>query len=228
MILAVNELFGMTFQGEGPHLGKPCVFLRLAGCNLKCTWCDTPYSWDFKNWDRAAEVKMMEVDEVYDAITSLDDGRRHLVITGGEPMLQQDSLAVLTKRLHAEKWFTEIETAGTITPKTTELVKHWNISPKLEHSGNHRRDSIKENALHTLNLAPSRAFKFVIGKPEELAEVDELVELYGLKPVYIMPVGITEGELLGVTRTIAPHVVDRGYILTTRLHVLAFGNRRGV
>ena len=88
--MQVNEIF-KSIQGEGPNFGKPAIFLRTAQCNLKCTWCDTKYTWDWKNYDFSKEVKEMTIDEVKDAITELEI--KHLVITGGEPLLQQDDLA---------------------------------------------------------------------------------------------------------------------------------------
>jgi 7-carboxy-7-deazaguanine synthase len=130
--LAVSKdgVFGPTFQGEGPSLGRYCYFLRLAGCNQSCSWCDTPYTWAFSDalaarhrdgikYDPREEVRKASVEDI------LDDLKHHmavterpsmLVISGGEPMLQQRRLLPLVLELAQRGWRIEIETAGTIYP----------------------------------------------------------------------------------------------------------------
>ena len=132
--MQVNEIF-KSIQGEGPNFGKPAIFLRTAQCNLKCTWCDTKYTWDWKNYDFQKEVKEMTIDEVKDAILDLEI--KHLVITGGEPLLQQDDLADLLSFLKPD-FYVEVETNCTILPNKmlTDLIDQWNVSPKTKNSGN--------------------------------------------------------------------------------------------
>lgn len=224
--LAVNEIFGPTFQGEGARIGVPTMFLRLAGCNLACVWCDTPYAWDWKRFKVQKESHMIPVRDILIRLRSASV--KSLVISGGEPMLQQKALTGLTRQLHAEGWTTEIETAGTITPDSVELVKHWTVSPKLSTSGNTLEKRYNAEALEKINYAPRRAFKFVVTGLQDFPEIDAMVNELGLQPVYIMPEGITEERIIKVTKVIAPHVIDRGYNLTTRLQVLAYGQRRAV
>src|SRR5437016_1796340 len=117
--LVVSEIFGPTFQGEGPSLGRRCVFLRLGGCNLHCRWCDTPYTWDWTGRNGVAyeprkELQPMDPMAVWESLRSL--GAETLVISGGEPMLQQASLLPLLDRTVNAEWWVEIETAGTIAP----------------------------------------------------------------------------------------------------------------
>ena len=132
--MQINEIF-KSIQGEGPHFGKPAIFLRTAQCNLKCIWCDTKYTWDWENYDFSKEVKEMTIDEIKESI--LEFGINHLVITGGEPLLQQDDLADLLSFLKPD-FYVEIETNCTILPNKmlTDLVDQWNVSPKTENSGN--------------------------------------------------------------------------------------------
>lgn len=226
LALAVNEIFGPTFQGEGPHLGHACVFLRLAGCNLACEWCDTPYSWDWARYSVTDELHRMTIDEVLAVLNNYE--QRMVVITGGEPMLQKKALRELTRQLHADGWYTEIETAGTIAPDSVEMVKHFNVSPKLANSGNPLRHRYNPTALDVLSVAPSRAFKFVVKSEADFKEIDKLVFRHELSPVYIMPEGVSNDVISQRSIDIAPAVISRGYRLTTRLHVAMYGTRRGV
>jgi len=173
--LAMNEIFGPTPQGEGPTQGEPAVFARLAGCNLACGWCDSPYAW---NWlhtksmhpdkhDPAVEIRRMSVAEVVHQIRAR--GRRkakRLVITGGEPLLQQKNLVFLTSRLQALGWRIEVETSGTIMPSEILLatVDQFNCSPKLSNSGsdNPKSKRIIPDVLRFLGTCPKANFKFVI------------------------------------------------------------------
>jgi len=225
-ILAVNELFGVTFQGEGKNVGMPCAFLRLAGCNLACSWCDTRYAWDWSQYDPKVEMRPMTVEDVYQRLSAMSVS--NLVITGGEPMLQQRALALLTKRLHADKWHTEMETAGTIKPITTELVKQFTVSPKLSHSGNDPRKAIRPDALRTFAASNRAVFKFVATSLDDLDEIDSLVRQFSLQPVYVMPEGVNVADLDAHMQEISIASIERGYYLTPRLHIQLFGQRRGV
>ncbi len=224
-ILAVNEIFGVTFQGEGFNIGKPCMFLRLAGCNLACSWCDTRYAWDWQMYNPQDEMVAWSIDKVFNRLK--ESPIKHLVITGGEPMLQQKMLAILTKRLHEAGWYTEIETAGTISPISTELVKHWNISPKLSTSGNDAR-RINSQALETLSLTTSKNLKFVISSLKDFEEIDALVNRYNFKNIIIMPEGVTVESINNGLKNIGYETIKRGYTLSTRLHVEIYGNKRAV
>src|SRR3954471_17481940 len=108
--LLVSEIFGLTIQGEGRSVGVPCAFLRLGGCNLHCTWCDTPYTWVFddrhtvlhgahKRYDPVEELQRLSVEDVINQLRHVQPDEYGLVvISGGEPMLQQDVLADLITR----------------------------------------------------------------------------------------------------------------------------------
>lgn len=114
----------------------PSVFLRLATCNLACRWCDTKYTWDWTNFSYETEVVELEPTTIQQKIQAYDCS--HVVITGGEPMLQQEGLQPLVESLAAEGYTFEVETNGTIAP-TPGMLRHieqWNVSPKLRTSGN--------------------------------------------------------------------------------------------
>ncbi|MFN2464086.1 MAG: 7-carboxy-7-deazaguanine synthase QueE [Candidatus Dormibacteria bacterium] len=231
--LVVSELFGPTFQGEGPAVGRRCSFLRLGGCNLHCSWCDTPYTWDWSgrngtSYDPATELTRMSANSVWDDLTLR--GADMLVITGGEPMLQQDSLLPVLSRAREARWWVEVETAGTIAPTAAvaSLVDRFNVSPKLANSGNPLSVRANRLSLGALRDTGKAIWKFVVEKDADLDEVDGLVADLGLRNVYIMPEGITP-EVIGLrTAELAEAVLGRGWNMTTRLQVLAYGNRRGV
>jgi len=129
------EIF-CSIQGEGVNIGKPAVFLRLGLCNLKCTWCDTKYAWDWETYNPKEQLVEMPLEDVEQEI--LRHNRKYLVVTGGEPMIQQNWLIPLFARLESRGFFIEIETNGTIVPDQhlVNLVDHWSVSPKLQNSGN--------------------------------------------------------------------------------------------
>jgi len=227
MILHVNEIFGVTIQGEGQNIGQPCIFLRLAGCNLACVWCDTPYTWDWKRFDKKIESIPMTIGDVADKLRAFPNNPKHLVISGGEPMLQQSALAELCNILQGEGWYIEIETAGTIAPIAEFAPNLFTVSPKLEHSGNDMSKRHKPDALKALQARP-HAFKFVVSSNSDFAEVDRLVNDVGATNVYVMPLGITEPIVTSRTAELIGGIIERGYKLSTRLHVLIWGNKRGV
>lgn len=236
MNLAVSEIFGPTFQGEGKFAGTRTAFLRLAGCNLHCSWCDTPYTWDWtgrngKRYSVREESKVMHISEVCDSIDRLQC--KHLVITGGEPMLQQDALAQMLRGTKAE-YEVEIETNGTITPKTPLYVQlaHLDVSPKLSNSGMPREMRIKPQVLWDLGLRGKASFKFVCtNEKRDLDEVDEIVyEIYGnarFNNIWIMPEGRDARTILATAQALAPEVLARGYNMTLRMQTLLWGAERG-
>ncbi len=224
--LAVAEVFGPTFQGEGPSMGRRCSFLRLSGCNLRCSWCDTPYTWDWSRYDPAAERRLFAVDAVSDMISAL--GTDMLVVSGGEPLLQQRRLVPLLRRLRMSR--VEVETAGTVVPldELVPVVTQFNVSPKLDNSGNPESRRYRPAALEALQATGRAVWKFVACSPADLDEVDALVQRHRLAPVYVMPEGTSAAAITARMHELAPDVLARGWNLTTRLHVLLYGNRRGV
>ena len=222
------EIF-YSLQGEGPALGTPSVFLRLALCNLVCTWCDTKYTWDWRNHDYRKEVVELTHERVQELVEG--HGCRHMVITGGEPLLQQRALAPLVGSLKDRGFSFEVETNGTILPGP-ELAPHidqWNVSPKLANSGNspHRREVPR--VLHAFSAMPNAYFKFVVVEPGDVEEVEALVGTYGLDRarVLLMPEGRTKRQLQDRSGWLSEVCVEKGFRFTPRLHVLLWGDERG-
>jgi organic radical activating enzyme len=227
--LTVSEVFGPTIQGEGPSCGRLAAFVRLGLCNLDCSWCDTPYTWDWtgKNGepqdrtrlyratpeDLAAEVTAMRVPLV--------------VVTGGEPLVQKAALGRLVDTLHGFHLRVEIETNGSLLCPPEWPVR-LNVSPKLRHSG--VDPSYAATAMTLYRDDPRAVFKFVVDDVLSFPELDDLIDKYAVAPerVWVMPEGRTDGKMTGkrVTR-IAESAITRRYNVSTRLHVLLWGDERG-
>jgi 7-cyano-7-deazaguanosine (preQ0) biosynthesis protein QueE len=225
--LVVAEVFGPTFQGEGPSLGRRAGFVRLGRCNLDCSWCDTPFTWDWSRFDPAEELRHEAVAAVLAQLDAMHPDI--VVVTGGEPLLQQRRLVPLLEGCAARGWPVEIETNGTIVPdeRVVGLVRQWNVSPKLANSGIPLEKRIRPAALAALRATDRAVFKFVVAHPGDLDEVAVLVDAHGLEPVWIMPEGTDPATLLEHSRALVDAVLARGWNLTSRLHVLLWGDERG-
>jgi 7-carboxy-7-deazaguanine synthase len=234
------EIF-YTVQGEGRHLGEPSVFARLSNCNLQCNWCDTPQTWNWIGtnfvhdegikYDREAETVRVEIGDAVDQITGYKC--RRVVITGGEPLLQRKALAPFIDELRARnpnQWV-EIETNGTIPPgELAGRVNQFNVSPKLANSGNSVSRRRKNPALSAFAALPNADFKFVVTGPADVEEINELVGQYGIPPerVYLMAEGRTPEDITTRQQELVEVCKTNNYNLTTRLHVLIWGPKRGV
>ena len=232
--LVVSEVFGPTWQGEGPSLGRVAGFVRLGRCNLDCgrgpraTWtCDTSYTWDWDHHDPALELHRAWPSEV---LTRLDAMQISLlVVTGGEPMLQQRQLPALLEGAKERGWRVELETSGTVAPNLAPgLVDQFNVSPKLAGSGVALDRRYKPTVLRSFLATGAAVFKFVVCEPEELHEIDAMVDECGLDPVWVMPEGTDAATVTARMRALADAVLARRWNLTSRLHVLVWGDRRGV
>lgn len=231
--LVVSEIFGPTFQGEGPSSGRRCLFLRLAGCTLACRWCDTPYTWDWRGangikFSPSREMTPLSVKEISEELHRR--GGDFLVVSGGEPMLQQMRLLPLLRDLSEKGWRIEIETAGVRSPREelAAVVTQFNVSPKLSSSGNSLSRRINPAALRTLQATDKAIWKFVARDSADLLEVADLVSRFDLAPIYIMPLGVTSDAVISVAQALSAEILDRGWNLTLRMHVILYGDRRGV
>ncbi|MFV2013595.1 MULTISPECIES: 7-carboxy-7-deazaguanine synthase QueE [unclassified Micromonospora] len=225
--LLVAEMFA-TVQGEGPSCGQQALFVRLSRCNLSCPSCDTPYTWDWSRFDPAREATRRSTDAVLRWV--LDQPTRLVMVTGGEPLLQQAELVPLLAELAAAGRRVEVETNGTVVPDpaVADLVD-WNVSPKLA-SFSAPRDQLRRTvgeALEAFARTGRARFKFVASGPADLDEIAGLQQRFGLDPVWVMPEGTAADQVLTGLRGLADEVVRRGWNLTSRLHVLAWGDTRG-
>ncbi|MDG6939447.1 MAG: 7-carboxy-7-deazaguanine synthase QueE [Nitrososphaerota archaeon] len=227
--LPVSEIF-VSLQGEGAYAGTPSVFLRTYYCNLTCTWCDSKYTWQGQNSAReGTDYRQMSLDEVLERLT--DSGCRHLVVTGGEPLLHQKQLSSLFPRLEKLGFFIEVETNGTIAPsaETAGPVGCFNVSPKMSNSLVPAAARVHGAALKAFVESGKAYFKFVVCQPGDVAEIEELISAHGLPRdrVILMPEGTDAGTLAARGRWLAEVCRQRGFRLSPRLHILLFGNKRG-
>ena len=228
-VVRIAEIF-YSIQGEGMLAGVPSVFVRTSGCNLRCTWCDTPYtSWQPEGEERALERILEDVRRYRPA---------HVVITGGEPMLTGD-IVTLTRRLRETELHVTIETAGTVyQPVVCNLMS---ISPKLANSTPHRREEGRWAAPHDrLRYQPEvlkklmaespYQLKFVVCAPEDLDEINRVVEETGAgrERVILMPEGTDPETIRDRARWLAGVCKAEKYRYGPRLHIDIYGNQRGV
>ena len=227
--LRIAEIFA-SIQGEGIWAGVPSTFVRVSGCNLRCVWCDTPYA----SW--APEGPILELDEIVDQVAQ--HGIRHVVVTGGEPMLFEP-VVELTQRLRAQGRTITIETAGTVFREVEcDLMS---ISPKLanstppEESGwrqKHDESRLNVEVLSRLITTYNHQLKFV-ANPEQGDDFSEIEALLRLLPpvssdrVLLMPEGIDVATLSRRQRLLIEPCMARGWRLSPRLHVELFGHARG-
>lgn len=228
--MRVAEVFGPTIQGEGPSCGQQATFIRLWGCNLDCSWCDTPYTWDVtgKNgtaYARDDESTVLSVEELVELVPS---SPTLVVVTGGEPLVQATELAWLAAVLIERGHRVEVETNGTRAPLPTIPSLTYNVSPKLAHADTSKpalRDALRDYRDSTV-----ASFKFVACSADDLDEVAGIVERYDLDPstVWIMPEGRQATAIVNGLAALVDGVVARGWNLSPRLHVLCWGDKRGV
>ena len=218
-----------SIQGEGPSVGTPSVFLRLATCNLSCSWCDTKYTWDWQHYEYGREGIELSHEQVERRISSYPCS--HLVITGGEPLLQQQGLLPLVQSLDGRGFSFEVETNGTVAPdpEMELLIDQWNVSPKLSNSGIELRRREVPEALRSFARLQNAYFKFVVVAPVDVEEVRALAQGYGIGKdrVVLMPEGRDADALLERGKWLSQMCVEEGFRFTPRLHILLWGDKRG-
>ncbi len=222
------EVF-VSIQGEGVTAGMPSVFIRLSLCNLRCSWCDTKYTWDWERFDPKDQIISIEAEELLRRVDAT--GMKNVVITGGEPLLQQRALEPLARELEARGRRIEVETNGTILPDpdVAACIAQWNVSPKLGNSGNPKGERGVPAAVVWFARQDHAYFKFVVTSPEDLSEVAGLVDNYGLsrERVLLMPEGTDPATILERGRWLVEECIAHGYRFTTRHHILLWGDVRG-
>jgi 7-carboxy-7-deazaguanine synthase len=233
--LLVSEVFGPTIQGEGPASGRLAHFVRLGLCNLDCSWCDTPYTWDWSGkigppQDRSA-LEHVDPDALAAQMIHHTRPRHVIVVTGGEPLVQMTSLTEFVSALGVHREV-HVETNGTLMPaaQLSAFVKQWVVSPKVTtSSGQAPQRAVHDDVLREF-AALGAAFKFVLSWPSDLDDVDRLVRRIGVpsSQVWLMPEGRDAAAIVERTTWLADLAVKRSYNLSSRLHVLAWGDRRGV
>ncbi len=238
--MRIAELYA-SLQGEGVLAGTPSTFVRSSGCNLRCHWCDTPFtSWKPTGEEWSPERICRSVEEL---------GVPHIVLTGGEPLLPSDAGEVCRLLRSAGRHLT-VETAGTVLPQGfagNDLADLLSISPKLasstppaetpggwnaRHAASRRRDDILVDMLR----CEFWQLKYVVGSPQDLAEVltwlDDLEAVLGpgrlpRGRVFVMPQGTDRGLLEQTAAWLAPACTAEGLRFAPRHHITWYGNTRG-
>lgn len=222
----LSEIFE-SLQGEGKNAGQPAVFLRLALCNLRCSWCDTKYTWDFDRFRYEDEVHRTSAEDV--ASRLLAASARRLVVTGGEPLLQQRELVELLPRLR--DFVIEVETNGTQTPlaELLDRVDQWNVSPKLANSGETRARAFQSEALVVLRDTGRAYLKLVVGTEADITEAESWIDEleWPRERVLLMPEASNRRELETRSPLVAAGALRSRVGFSTRLHVQLWDGRRG-
>ena len=226
--MKIAEIF-YSIQGEGMLTGVPSVFVRVSGCNLRCVWCDTPYT----SWN--PEGREMTPAEIADQVRAYKAS--HAVLTGGEPMIFPESIE-LTRLLTEAGLHITVETAGTVyQPVIADLMS---ISPKLASSTPHEREGGKWATQHdrlryrpdVLRKLTSRypyQLKFVVTEPGDMPEILKIADEIGCDPrcVVLMPEGTSSDAIRSRAAWIAGLCTRHGFRYSPRLHIDIWGNERG-
>ena len=218
LALRVSEVF-TSLQGEGPTAGTSSVFVRLQGCSVGCAWCDTKYSWPASG-GRAVALERLLADVAAAA-------PENVVVTGGEP-LEHPGFEPLVRGLRRLRRRIEVETAGTRVPPPV-AVDQWNVSLKLAHSGVPQERRLQPTAIARFRRLPAW-FKFVVGTEADVEEVRALQARYRLPAarILLMPLGLERAAQQALMPQVMAWCRREGYRFSPRLHILAWGPRRGV
>lgn len=247
----VSELF-YSFQGEGVNFGRRALFARFMDCNLTCGYakapgadapvegkmlCDTEYTWNNAKRDLAERVRHLTPQEIWDELMMLDPSTAHpsaarvdlVVVSGGEPLLHKNALIHLANQAIRAGLQMEIETNATIKPGGDLVATGvaFNAGLKLATSAVPRKKRIKEDAIVEIQASGQARWKFVVCGPEDLAEIAELQREFGLTEIWLSPEGTTPAAVLERMRMAAGPALEYGWNLTSREHVLIWGDERG-
>lgn len=227
--MRIAEIF-QSIQGEGFLTGAESVFIRVSGCNLRCWYCDTPYA----SWNPEGED--LPIDEIAARVESF--ACRHVVLTGGEPMLFSEMIP-LCERLRQGRRQITIETAGTLyLPVACDLMS---ISPKRSNSTpsgerharwaeRHERSRHVPSVIRRLVAEYDYQFKFVIDTESDCLDVEEYLRQFpeiDRRRVMLMPQGTLAAELALKAAWLEPYCVEHGLGFCPRRQIEWFGSRRG-
>lgn len=228
--LAISEMFVDTIQGEGVFTGHPATFIRLQGCTLRCTWCDTLDVWPYGN-----EYSIEEVLELLAPhVLKYTLGNQHIVLTGGSPLKQQYELIKFLRQFKDRFGFgpfieVENETVLYPSPNFIPWVSCWNNSPKLSNSGMKHNARVKPQVLAFMNDLPNSWFKFVISDPGDWMEIEkDFLPHISKNKIILMPEGQTQLELLENRDKVAQIAVEQQVRFSDRLHITIWDRKTGV
>ena len=234
-MLVINEMF-YSLQGEGTYTGRPSIFIRTSGCNLRCGYCDTPYT------SINPEGTNTKISDIIKKIEKEWSDCHHIVITGGEPMINK-KMPRLVDALKARNNFITVETNGTIFNPAVQ-PDLFSISPKTKNSNPavNSEQGIQDRILHIKNNRLENSIpkfiesdieyqiKFVVEGHSDLIEIDDFILKYGIenRNVFLMPEGITREVQRARELEIAEICKNRGFNFCPRLHIELWGTKRGV
>jgi 7-carboxy-7-deazaguanine synthase len=225
--MIINEIF-YSLQGEGSHVGVLSVFVRLAGCPLRCRWCDTKYAWD------KSAGQEMSIETVKDKVLSFEV--RHIVITGGEPLVN-DELIALIDAIDDPSLHITIETSGIeyVAGLKCDLMS---ISPKLISSTPEKTNDAETHEQNRLNIDAMQQLideydyqiKFVVDAPGDINEIAATIgKLKNINPykIMLMPQAATQAEYVNKLSMVAEIAKKTGFALSPRLQVELWNNSKG-
>lgn len=219
--MRVVEIF-CSIQGEGKFLGTPAIFLRLHGCNLRCKYCDTKYAW--------YTFEELELKDIINKIINLLNiyNPKHLVITGGEPLLQEEGVFSLIEKVANLFDLIEIETNGTIKPKKHHGKVFYNVSIKLSNSGLDYNERINEDAIRYFNRINNSIFKFVVSDERDVEEVLQLIDEFRLDKdkIYLMPLASDKNTLEKKSKIVIELCKKYGFRYSDRLQIRIWNTMR--
>ena len=230
--MKVIEVIPITVQGEGKFAGAPATFVRLAMCNLNCSWCDTPYSWQ-PQWKSLWDV--FTCDELcyhFDKQSDLKDlssdyikNEMSFVVTGGEPLVQQKDPEFIKMISLFSKNYNKVvfETNGTIQPTENLLACGDNLwfscSPKLTNAGMIKRRTLKKDVLVFIESIKNSYFKFVVSCDQDVKEIREDFGFLDIDKIYLMPLGDTLKKIIITRKKVDELCSTYGYKYSPRMHL---------
>jgi organic radical activating enzyme len=223
--LVVAGVVGPVAHAQGPSAGRRSSIIQMGGCNLTCSWCDAAFTWDAVRYDLSREVGYWPVTEIVE--TALACAPAAVVISGGEPLIQQNSAAftLLLDSMPGQE--IGLETNGTIAPAENMLnrVSWVTVSPKLAHSGDPAWARIVGNVLVEWGQRAQHHdidFSFAVRDAEDVTTAAALVTIHGLPAdrVWIVPEGVTATTAVDRLREVSESTLDAGFNLSVRLNAL--------
>ncbi|GBU07096.1 7-carboxy-7-deazaguanine synthase [Bacteroidales bacterium] len=232
MTKGISEIYP-CIQGEGSRVGVPSILIRSLGCNLRCSWCDTPFtSWHVEK----GSYTNQDVAPVLESNPQI----KEVIISGGEPCIYP-GLEDLINICSSKNKLITLETNGTllIAENAMKMIDLVSISPKLSNStpdDTHWKEKHENTRINTesiqkwMMMAKSYQLKFVVSHPNDITEIKQVLDILKAnnRNVYLMPEGTCEKELQGKRKMLADICIREGFCYCERVHIVIYGNKRGV
>ncbi|MDQ1183396.1 7-carboxy-7-deazaguanine synthase [Agrobacterium larrymoorei] len=237
--IRISEIFGPTIQGEGLLIGLPTVFVRTGGCDYRCSWCDTLHAVDS---DYREDWKPLSVEAIWGEVEKLSGGKPLTIsLSGGNPAIQP--LGPLIRKGKDEGYRFALETQGSISKDWFSDLDYLVLSPKPPSSGMETDWQAFEHCLEAAGTAPQLALKIVVFDDADFAFARDAASRFPAVPVYLQPGnhtppppddddarvdvdGIMDRMLWLVEKVVSERWFEARVL--PQLHVLLWGNRRGV